>query len=165
MRTWWRSLGRAEQVALIGVGATVLVGLLGVVPAYLVLFADSPDRGSTTPPTSAVSITATTVIDGSSTTIEAVRLQAVDCGRAGSIRSETEEDKSEIEIVNETSAAVQVYWINYDGAKELYATLKAGESSVFETYQTHPWMITSAAGRCIAVFLPDSRPGRAVVRE
>jgi hypothetical protein len=92
-------------------------------------------------------------------------LQALDCGRAGSIRAETEEIASEIEIVNETSAAIQVHWINHNGAKEHYATLKPGESSAFETYRTHPWMITSDSGKCIAIFLPDSRPGRAVVQE
>jgi VHL beta domain len=165
MRVWWRSLARGEQVALIGVGATILVGLLGAIPAYLVLFADNSDSAPTTSTLSTVSITATTALEEPTTTIETVQLQALDCGRAGSIRAETEEDASEIEIVNETSAALVVYWINHDGAKERYGALKPGQSQAFETYRTHPWMITSDSGRCIAVFLPDSRPGRAVVQE
>jgi hypothetical protein len=164
MRAWWSSLARGEQVALIGVGATLLVGLLGAVPAYLVLFADGSDHTSPTS-TPIGSIATTTSVDGSTTTIETVRLQALNCGQAGSIRAQTEEDPSEIEIANETSAAIQVHWIDHNGARERYGTLEPGESSAFETYRTHPWMITSDSGACIAVFLPDSRPGRAVVQE
>jgi hypothetical protein len=41
MRRWWATLGRAEQVAFIGVLATLVVGLLGAVPAYFVFFQDA----------------------------------------------------------------------------------------------------------------------------
>ena len=50
MRRWWDSLGRGEQVAVIGVTVTLIVGLFGALPAYLVLFKAAPETPSNSPP-------------------------------------------------------------------------------------------------------------------
>lgn len=73
MRRWWESLGRGEQVALIGVLATLLVGLLGVIPSYFVFFRQSDPPASTAGyPTASASIntTTTTAAEGESTTTD-----------------------------------------------------------------------------------------------
>lgn len=47
MRHWWRALGRTEQVALVGVVGTLVVGLLGALPAYFVFFQDKNEPTTT----------------------------------------------------------------------------------------------------------------------
>ena len=53
MRRWWGTLGRAEQVAVGSVVATLLVGLVSAVPAYYVFF----DNGATTSTTTTTTTT------------------------------------------------------------------------------------------------------------
>jgi hypothetical protein len=77
MRHWWRSLGRSEQVTAIGVAATLLVGLVGALLAYLV-FSQADSRGSSrslgittssahsSPPLTRETTSATTVAPSSS---------------------------------------------------------------------------------------------------
>jgi hypothetical protein len=60
MHRWWGSLDRGQQVALIGVLATLFVGLLGAFPAYLVFFAQNDSPTSTVaPPTTSTIFTTT----------------------------------------------------------------------------------------------------------
>jgi hypothetical protein len=66
MRAWWRSLRRPEQVTLIGVLVTLVVGLLGALPAYLIFF--TQDGGGSATPTTRVE----TVGDGPTTTSQLV---------------------------------------------------------------------------------------------
>ena len=77
MRKWWRSLGRPEQVTAIGVAATLLVGLVAALSAYL-LFSQADSRGSSrslsittsgahsSPPLTRETTSATTVAPSSS---------------------------------------------------------------------------------------------------
>ena len=46
MRRWWKALGRTEQIAVAGLAVTLLVGILGALPAYLNWIRDptSPPR-------------------------------------------------------------------------------------------------------------------------
>lgn len=54
MRTWWRSLPRTEQVAILG----LVVAILGVIPAYLAFFTGSPGGQPAQPePNTSVSTT------------------------------------------------------------------------------------------------------------
>jgi hypothetical protein len=55
MRRWWRSLGLPIQLTIIGLIASTLVGILGLVPTYLPLLDNRGPEGSSlaTPPASA----------------------------------------------------------------------------------------------------------------
>ena len=59
-----------------------------------------------------------------------------------------------VKFVNDTAAAVKVYWIDYSGNLVLYQTLPSGFEYVQQTYVTHPWVVQSSAGACLAIFQP-----------
>lgn len=61
MRRWWETLGRGEQVGLIGVAATLVVGLAGALPAYFAFIQDSGERPAAIS-TSSNAVTATTIL-------------------------------------------------------------------------------------------------------
>jgi hypothetical protein len=58
MQRWWISLKRGEQITVIGLAVTLLVGLVGVLPAYLAFFAESDDASPTTLPVMSSTISA-----------------------------------------------------------------------------------------------------------
>jgi hypothetical protein len=90
-------------------------------------------------------------------------LQARGCSEAGALKSSSSDHKTVIQFVDDSSEAIRLYWIDYDGARENYGTLSPGETAEFDTYLTHPWLVADASG-CIAVFLPAREPGRAVIQ-
>ena len=51
MPRWWKTLGRTDQIALIG----IVVTLIGILPTYLVFFED--DNSEPTPPTTSIALT------------------------------------------------------------------------------------------------------------
>ena len=62
MRRWWGTLGRGEQVGLIGVAATLVVGLAGALPAYFAFIQDSGERPARAISTSSDAVTTTTTL-------------------------------------------------------------------------------------------------------
>jgi hypothetical protein len=54
-------------------------------------------------------------------------------------------------IINDTDATVQIYWLDYNGDRQLYRTLgPAPESWTQLTYLTHPWLILDVeTGECV----------------
>jgi hypothetical protein len=52
--------------------------------------------------------------------------------------------------VNESGSTVQVYWLKYDGNRELRFTLGPGQSLEQNTYATNVWLVLDAAtGECL----------------
>jgi hypothetical protein len=49
------------------------------------------------------------------------------------------------------------------GQRQLFRTLGPKEGYVQPTFVTNPWVVTDANGACIAVYLPENNPGRAIV--
>jgi hypothetical protein len=55
-----------------------------------------------------------------------------------------------LSFVNESSATVEVYWVKYNGIRELRFTLDPGETLVQGTYATNVWLAVDAAtGECL----------------
>ena len=63
-----------------------------------------------------------------------------------------------IKFVNKSGKTVKVYWLDYDGDRKLYETLKDGESYEQQTYLTHPWVITDENDDAWYVYFPDAQP-------
>lgn len=103
--------------------------------------------------------------DTLSTTVEFTELQAMDCESAGSLRSTSGTTKSQIEITNQSSRPVEIFWLDYDGIAVSYGTLQPQERQEIITYLTHPWLVSNERGTCLSVFLPRPTPGRAVIRD
>jgi hypothetical protein len=85
------------------------------------------------------------------------------CAKERSLRS-TNAPTASTHIVFENRAAdpVRVYWIDTVGKREPYSRLKPGESVTQQTYDTEPWVVTDATGRCLAVYAAGPETARAV---
>lgn len=86
---------------------------------------------------------------------------------AGSVKSANSNTPSTIEFVNATCETLSVYWLDFNGAAVLYATLPAGGVNVQPTYVTHPWLVVGSISGPIAVYFPledaAGSPGTAYV--
>lgn len=88
------------------------------------------------------------------------RLPASKEGKLKSIRSNA---PAPIEIKNETSETVKVYWLDYDGKRQLKGTIEPSGIFEQETYESHPWLITDEDERGLAIFLTEAEACVAVL--
>lgn len=79
----------------------------------------------------------------------------LDCNitAAKSIRGDT---RSEISFVNSSGVTLDIYWLNYVGARVFYYTLSAGKSYLQRTWLTHPWVAVDRSGVCHGFTLSDT---------
>jgi dipeptidyl-peptidase 4 len=77
--------------------------------------------------------------------------------------SRTTGAETAITFVNRTKQDVEVYWIDPDGQRKRYATVKAGERHEQHTYAGHVWLVVDPDGRTLAVFEATEKAGTAVI--
>lgn len=49
-------------------------------------------------------------------------------------------------FVNNAAVPVEIYWVDYDGQEQLYATVDPEGRSIQSTYEGHVWVVTTAGG-------------------
>ena len=49
-----------------------------------------------------------------------------------------------------------LFWMDYDGAPVFMDHLEPGQSATYNTYLTHPWMVTDGPGNCLEAMLPQA---------
>jgi len=79
-----------------------------------------------------------------------------DCAEEKQLRSLTSSNSVTLTMRNLRGGPVRAFWLDYGGGRVFYMKLEAGQSYSQQTFATHPWVITDAAGACIAVFVPDA---------
>jgi VHL beta domain len=57
-------------------------------------------------------------------------------------------------FINDSSRAIETYWIDFGGNPIFYASIGSGETLVQPTYLTHPWIIVDRTGQCIGTYMP-----------
>jgi hypothetical protein len=82
----------------------------------------------------------------------------VSCTQLGSIRSKYSNRPTKITFVNNSGGYRGVLWIDFKGQPKDYANLQAGQQVTFDTFQSHPWMVTDGPGNCLQIALPRSGP-------
>jgi hypothetical protein len=87
------------------------------------------------------------------------------CSEESSLRSLSFDTKTIVTFTNETSKEVKLYWIDYDGDRIFYGTLKPGESKRQKTCLTHPFILTDQNDNCLAIYLPTLEPSVAILEE
>lgn len=90
---------------------------------------------------------------------QAVRPGGVNgCPAPGSVRSGNGNQRAVVHFANSTRAPLDIYWLDQNGARKHYRTLRPGEDYRQPTFVGHPWIAVEKSGRCRgAVFWP--RPG------
>jgi von Hippel-Lindau disease tumor supressor len=74
------------------------------------------------------------------------------------IKSVNSDVEAKIKFVNKSEKTIKVYWLDFDGDRKLYQTLKDGESCELETFLTHPWVITDENDNAWYLYFPDAQP-------
>jgi len=100
-----------------------------------------------------------------STTVASIgtQLSPLPCSLESSLHAVNANVSTSVTFVNQTSSAVDIYWLDYSGQRQLYATLAAGTTLLQQTYVTHPWVAAGPSSTCIAIFLPLATPTLAVI--
>jgi hypothetical protein len=61
------------------------------------------------------------------------------------LRSANGATRATIKFVNQSSSAVDIYWIDYDGHRVLYYRgLAANSTWTADTFLTHPWLVVAS---------------------
>ncbi len=89
----------------------------------------------------------------------------VSCKKLGSIRSKYSDRPTRITFVNNSGAYRGILWIDFKGQPKDYANLQAGQRITFDTFQSHPWMVTDGPGNCLQIALPRSVPSLVAIGE
>lgn len=91
-------------------------------------------------------------------------LSANSCSIESSVRSINSDFPTSVEFINNTSATVRIYWIDFTGQRILYNSLPAGQSYVQLTFVTHPWVMTDTSDSCLAIYFPVNQLATADIR-
>ena len=86
------------------------------------------------------------------------------CSNEGGLASLSSGISTRISFSNQTSEPKSVYWLNFQGARVLYATLAQGQRLDLRTYLTHPWVIADDSSRCLRVVLPRASGNVVAIR-
>jgi len=73
--------------------------------------------------------------------------------------------ETSITLVNRTKAEVRVFWLDSEGQRQPYGTVRPGEQHQQHTFAGHVWLVTDAEGKTLAVFEATEAVGTAVIDE
>ncbi len=88
----------------------------------------------------------------------------IGCGEEINLRSLATRTSTVIGFVNRSGAIKNVYWIDHWGNRVLYASLVDSNYIEFQTYISHPWVVTSRDGECDGIYMPSSNPQMITLR-
>jgi membrane protease YdiL (CAAX protease family) len=75
------------------------------------------------------------------------------------IKSTSIDVVTSITFVNQSKQTTKVYWLDAEGRRKFFATLKDGDSHKIEpTYLMHAWLITDENDKAWYVYFPDAQP-------
>jgi hypothetical protein len=95
----------------------------------------------------------------------AVKLKALSPDREVGIQPAGESTKTSVRFKNLTSQEVQLFWLPGDGTRKPYGAIPAGGTFLQHTFAGHSWLITTADGRGLAIFVAETGPGIAEIKE
>jgi dipeptidyl aminopeptidase/acylaminoacyl peptidase len=72
-------------------------------------------------------------------------------------------DETSITFINCTGGDVEVYWVDFEGERRHYVTIRAGERHQQHTFAGHVWLVTDKTGKTLAVFVATEEAGDAVI--
>jgi dipeptidyl-peptidase 4 len=83
--------------------------------------------------------------------------------RAAPRASRTGGDETRLTFLNKTDAEITLYWLDTDGQRKPYGTLKPGEQREQHTFVGHVWISTRPDNRPLAVFVATDAAALAVI--
>ena len=90
------------------------------------------------------------------------------CAEEDSLRSMRGDEKTNIQfnVIGENDETqFKLYWLDYQGHRQFYKHVFAGDTHNQQTFMTHPWVVTApvpgGGEDCIAIYMPK-KAGRTV---
>lgn len=77
------------------------------------------------------------------------------CGAEEAIYSVRGVEPTTVTFYNASRIVIRIYWIDYDGVRRHYSTLRPGRSYIANTYASHPWIVTDAWDDCQQVIYAE----------
>ena len=71
------------------------------------------------------------------------------CAQEGHIKSPSSFDAATVTFDNQTAGDLKVYWIDFNGVRKFYSTLKAHSKYDQATWIGHVWVVTGASDQCL----------------
>jgi von Hippel-Lindau disease tumor supressor len=90
-------------------------------------------------------------------------LQDVGCAGEAGLRAIDEKTLTEVIFFNQSPKPIRTYRLDHQGNRKFGSEIPPGDSYVQQTYVTHPWVVTSTAKACMAIFQPDAKSAIVVV--
>ena len=84
------------------------------------------------------------------------------CKQLFKLKSASSSTPTTIAFVNESKTQRGLLWLGFDGQPKDYGNVAPGERKQLSTFLTHPWMIATGPGDCLAIVMPQV--GGTVVR-
>ena len=98
-------------------------------------------------------------------------VQKLSCSAEGRTRSQTGDVATSISFSAEgenDETQFKIYWLDYQGHRQFYKHIFAGDTYHQSTFMTHPWVVTApipgGGEDCLAIYLPASTPQSVVLR-
>jgi len=64
---------------------------------------------------------------------------------------------------NKSKQTIKIFWLDFEGKRKLFVTLKDGDTHKLNTYFGHWWLVTDAKDNAWSVFAPDSEPRTVII--
>jgi hypothetical protein len=90
-------------------------------------------------------------------------LTALDCNREASLRSLNSDRPTKLTFINKSSKAIKIYWISFQGERELVVVLYPTEENTQSTFVTHPFIVADLSEMCLGIYLPEKEPSIALI--
>jgi dipeptidyl-peptidase 4 len=71
--------------------------------------------------------------------------------------------ETSITFINRTKTEVEILWLNSDGGRQHYATVRPGERHAQHTFAGHVWLVADPEGKTLAVFNAVEEASDAVI--
>ncbi|MGH9941725.1 MAG: tetratricopeptide repeat protein [Pyrinomonadaceae bacterium] len=82
------------------------------------------------------------------------------CNREGSSRSAQTTQAAKLTLTNQTNETLTVYWLDFEGKRQKWFDLSAGQAFEQSTFVGHLWLVAKPNGQCLAIY---SAPGNFVI--
>jgi hypothetical protein len=81
----------------------------------------------------------------------------------GQIRSKQDQPGTSVIFINKTDKPVEKFWLDFEGKRRSYGTVRPGGVDSISTFATHAWLMQGADGTFLGIYVADKSPGRIVV--
>ncbi len=95
--------------------------------------------------------------------VEIVDLVMLPPEMEGQTRSKTDQPATQVVFINRTNGPITRFWLDFAGQRHSYGIVPPGGVTSQSTYATHAWLLEDADGKCLGIFVPDTRIGRVVI--